>query len=173
MLVPRTRLTAVGSRAFSVLGPSTWNDLALPLRQKPSLDSFRCNSKHFFSPNYGPAMFSLPCCCRHPSQVCLLPVLKGLAHSELAKNNNFWQEILSYVRLLCSINFCFGPFEMRQFKNNQQSKHRLDNPHPQPHPHCSYLWNAYYVITFCCFTHVFVDSAYKQLAMALSQAPQS
>ena len=23
-----------------------------------------------------------------------------------------------FVRLLCSINFCFGPVEMRQFKNN-------------------------------------------------------
>ena len=37
-------------------------------------------------------------------------------------------------------------------------------------PGCSYLQNAYYVITFCCFTQVFVDSAYKQLTMALSQA---
>jgi len=26
--------------------------------------------------------------------------------------------LLFYVRLLCSINFCFGPVEMRQFKNN-------------------------------------------------------
>ena len=26
---------------------------------------------------------------------------------------------------------------------------------------CSYLRNAHYVITFCCFTQVFVDSAYK------------
>ena len=33
-----------------------------------------------------------------------------------------------------------------------------------------YLRNAYYVLTFCCFTQVFVDSAYKQLIMALSQA---
>ena len=33
------------------------------------------------------------------------------------------------------------------------------------------MCSAYYVITFCCFTHVFVDSAaYKQLAMKLSQA---
>ena len=37
-------------------------------------------------------------------------------------------------------------------------------------PGCSYLRTAYYVITFC-FTQVFVDSAYKQLTMALSQAP--
>ena len=73
--IPRTRLSTVGSSAFSVFGPSTWNDLALPLRQKPSLDSFKCNSKHFFSPNYGPVVFSVPCCCRIPSQVCLLPVL--------------------------------------------------------------------------------------------------
>ena len=35
---------------------------------------------------------------------------------------------------------------------------------------CSYLRNAYYIITFSCFTQVFVDSAYKQMTMALSQA---
>ena len=35
----------------------------------------------------------------------------------------------------------------------------------------SYLRNAYYVIIFCCFTHVFVDSACQQLSMASSHAP--
>ena len=39
----RTRLPTVGS--FSVFGPSTWNDLPLPLRQKTSLDSLKCNLK--------------------------------------------------------------------------------------------------------------------------------
>ena len=34
----------------------------------------------------------------------------------------------------------------------------------------SHLRNAYYVITFCCFTHVFDESACKQLTVALSQA---
>ena len=48
--IPRTRLSTVGSRAFSVFGPSTWNDLPLPLRQKPSLDSFKCNLKTFLFP---------------------------------------------------------------------------------------------------------------------------
>ena len=44
--IPRTRLfSAVGSRSFSVFRPSTWNDLPLPLRQKPSLDSFKSNLK--------------------------------------------------------------------------------------------------------------------------------
>ena len=38
-------------------------------------------------------------------------------------------------------------------------------------PGCSYLRNAYYVITFCCFTQVFVGSAYKELTMTLSPAP--
>ena len=47
---PRTRLCTVGSRAFSVFGPSTWNDLPLPLRQKPSLGSFRSNLKTFLFP---------------------------------------------------------------------------------------------------------------------------
>ena len=37
-------------------------------------------------------------------------------------------------------------------------------------PGCSYIRNAYYVITFCCFTQGYIDSAYKQLTMALSQA---
>ena len=34
---------------------------------------------------------------------------------------------------------------------------------------CSYLRNAYYVITFCYCTHVLVDCAYNQLTMASSQ----
>ena len=46
--IPRTRLSTVGSCAFSVFGPSAWNDL--PLRQKPSLDSFKCNLKTFLFP---------------------------------------------------------------------------------------------------------------------------
>ena len=48
--IPRTRLCTVDSRAFSVFGPSTWNDLPLPLRQKPSLDSFKSNLKTFVFP---------------------------------------------------------------------------------------------------------------------------
>ena len=46
---PPTRLSTVGSRALSVYGPSTWDDLHLPLRQKPFLDSFRSHFKglHF------------------------------------------------------------------------------------------------------------------------------
>ena len=48
--IPRTRLSTVGSRAFSVFGPSTWNDLPLPLRQKPSLGSFKHNLKTFIFP---------------------------------------------------------------------------------------------------------------------------
>ena len=33
--IPHTKLSTVGSCAFSVFGPSTWNGLALPLHQKP------------------------------------------------------------------------------------------------------------------------------------------
>ena len=33
---PRTTLSSVSSHTFSVFGSSTWNDLLLPLRQKPS-----------------------------------------------------------------------------------------------------------------------------------------
>ena len=48
--IPRTRLSIVGSRPFSVFDPSTWNDLPFPLRQKPSLDSFKSNLKTFRFP---------------------------------------------------------------------------------------------------------------------------
>ena len=70
------------------------------------------------------------------------------------------------MRLLCIINFRFGPVEMREFKNCSGLKIDWESPPPP----CSYLRNAYYVITFCCFTQTFVDSAYKHDNMALSQA---
>ena len=70
-----TRLSTVGSCTFSVFGLSRWNDLPIPVQQKPSLDSFRSNLKHLFSQNYTPAMFSVPCCCFHLSQVCLMPII--------------------------------------------------------------------------------------------------
>ena len=73
--IPRTRLSTVGSCVFSVFSPSTWNDLPLPLQQKPSLDSFKSCLRTFLFPKTR-AMFSILCCCLHPSQVCLLPVLK-------------------------------------------------------------------------------------------------
>ena len=41
-----------------------------------------------------------------------------LAKKTKPKNNFVHGFLLFYVRLLCSINFCFGPVEMRQFKNN-------------------------------------------------------
>ena len=44
----------------------------------------------------------------------MLPPLKGLAHEDWAKKRFFVHEVLLfYVRLLCSMNFCFGPVEMR------------------------------------------------------------
>ena len=49
--IPRITLSTVGSRAFSVFGPSAWNDLPLPLRQKYSLlDSFKSNRRTFLFP---------------------------------------------------------------------------------------------------------------------------
>ena len=46
--IPHTKLSAVGSHAFSVF--FTWDDLPLPLQQKPSLDSFKSNLKTFLFP---------------------------------------------------------------------------------------------------------------------------
>ena len=66
------RFPAVGSRAFSVFRPSTWNEL-LPLRWEPSLHSFKSNLKTFIfhTPKKEiPAVFSVPCCCLAPPQIC-------------------------------------------------------------------------------------------------------
>ena len=64
-----------------------------------------------------------------------------------------------------SINFTFGTFEIRQFKTNCSGlKTNWGSPTT-----CSYLQNAYYVITFCCFTHVFCRLG-LQLTMPLYQA---
>ena len=45
--IRRTRLSIVGSCPFSALGPSTWNDLPLPLQRKPSLVSIKPSIKTF------------------------------------------------------------------------------------------------------------------------------
>ena len=77
--------------------------------------------------------------------------LNGLAHKDLANKRFFLLEfVLFYVRLLCSINFCFGPVEMRQFKNNCSGL-KIDWGSP---PGCSYLRNAYYIITLLFYTNV-------------------
>ena len=55
---------------------------------------------------------------------------------------------------------------MRQFKNNCSGL-KIDWGSP---PGCSYLRNAYCVITFRFFTQVFCRLGLKQLTMALSQA---
>ena len=69
------------------------------------------------------------------------------------------------MRLLCSINFCFGPVEMRQFKNNCSGL-KIDWGSPPG----AAIYGMHITSLFCCFTQVFVDSAYEQLTMALSQA---
>ena len=74
--IPRARLSTVGFRAFSVFGPSTWNDLPLPLRQKPSLDSFKCNLKTVLFPKLQTChVFLFRVAVFIPLKSLLLPVL--------------------------------------------------------------------------------------------------
>ena len=61
--IPQARLSTVGSRAFSVFGPSTWNDPPLPVRHNPSLGSFRSDLKMSLFPKQPTASFSAPRCC--------------------------------------------------------------------------------------------------------------
>ena len=76
--IPRTRLSAVGSRAFSVFCPPTWNDLPLPLplRQKLSLESFKDNLKTPLFPNLQTChVFRSVLLSSSVSSLCLLPGL--------------------------------------------------------------------------------------------------
>ena len=57
---------------LSCLRPSTGNYLPLPLRQKPSLDSFKPASRHIFLQNNRPVTFSAPRCFLPPPQVLVV-----------------------------------------------------------------------------------------------------
>ena len=47
MTVPRIKFNKYGKRASSYIGPVTWNSLPKPLRDAPSLPSFKSNLKTF------------------------------------------------------------------------------------------------------------------------------
>ena len=79
------------------------------------------------------------------------------------KNKGFSARIFVLGKIFCTANFFFGPFEIRQFKTNYSDlKTDWGSPNGvQLFTEC--------VFTFCCFTHFFVDSTCKQLAMVLSK----
>ena len=52
--IPHTRPFTVSSCTFSDFSPYTWNDLALPLQKKCSLDSIKSNLKTFVFRNNKP-----------------------------------------------------------------------------------------------------------------------
>ena len=60
-----------------VFGPSACNGFPLPLRQKPSLDSFKSNltKTFFFLPDDRSAIFSFPRLSSSASSLCLLSKL--------------------------------------------------------------------------------------------------
>ena len=70
------------------------------------------------------------------------------------------------MRLLCSINFCVGPVEIQQFKNNCSGL-KIDWGSP---PVAAIYGMRITSLHFVVLHKFFVDSAYKQLTMALSQA---
>ena len=98
--------------------------------------------------------------------------LKGLADVDLTKKMFFFffiKQILAwiiiglctifYVRFFCSINFCFDPYEIRLW----WSKNRWlgISPQVQLFTDCVLRQSLHFVVT-----HVFVDSACKQVRMA-------
>ena len=92
-------------------------------------------------------------------------MLKGLAHADLAKKRVsfcccccFHDFLLFHVRLLYSINFCFGPFEMRQFKNNCSGP-KIDCGSP---PAAAIYGMRITSLHFVVLHKFFVDSAFKQ-----------
>jgi hypothetical protein len=50
LTIPRYKLSSVGSRSFSVFGPTVWNSLPLSLRSISNINTFKANLKaHFFT----------------------------------------------------------------------------------------------------------------------------
>jgi len=47
LLVPRTKRKTFAARAFSVMGPTWWNELPLHVKDFPNVDCFKCNLKTF------------------------------------------------------------------------------------------------------------------------------
>ena len=72
--IPCIGLSAVDARAFSVFGPSTWNVLPFPPRQKLYLDSFKAEDISFPKTTDMPCFPFLNACFLRPPQVCLLSV---------------------------------------------------------------------------------------------------
>ena len=55
--IPRTNKVSMGDRAFSAFGPKLWNSLPSPLRNVPSLNSFKKSLKtHLFSEHFDPLL---------------------------------------------------------------------------------------------------------------------
>jgi hypothetical protein len=53
LIVPSTNRKSLGDRSFAVSGPKQWNDLPAPLRNLPSLTTFRQHLKtHLFSRSF-------------------------------------------------------------------------------------------------------------------------
>ena len=91
--IPRCKLSTVGSRSFSEIGPSALNKLPLSLRQTPTLSTFTSNVKTSFLTSVGLSSLLFvfvcprPCvdCC-HPIDVGVLSKCPRMTASEGAKN---------------------------------------------------------------------------------------
>ena len=83
MTVPCIKLNKYGKRAFSYIGPVTWNSLPKPLRDAPSLPSFKSNPKTFLFKKHLYWRLSQGCCAKLSFLCCfiftvLLRYLKNL-----------------------------------------------------------------------------------------------
>ena len=70
MVVPPVKLSTIGSRAFPVVGPRTWNDLPEDVTSAESLSAFRRRLKTFLFTKSFPGCFlnypySGPCSSLH------------------------------------------------------------------------------------------------------------
>jgi len=52
LTVPAVKLSMIGSRAFSVSGPRTWNQLPEEITTAASLSTFQHTSRHFYLGNH-------------------------------------------------------------------------------------------------------------------------
>ena len=97
--ISRTRLSTVGSRAFSVFGPSAWSELPLPLRQTTSRDCFKSVKKSFLKIFLFPKQYTCHVfrsrCYLPPHQNRLLSVEVGCKFSCIVVVGRFYIALFS------------------------------------------------------------------------------
>ena len=121
------KLSTVGSRFFSVFGPSAWKKLPLPLRQTPTLSTLKSDCKTSFLTTVGLSSLLFVFVCPRPCVDCWHRIVfvlrkcprmtaRECALNSLGQDSETFKLLLSVivVRAVCDCGFTNWPKACRQ-----------------------------------------------------------